>query len=59
MDSIRLKGPVVSRGQFDRIQTYIQLAKEEGLTFFAGGDSDAIPIKVMIVLCMKYFDDYL
>eukprot|EP01038_Epipyxis_sp_PR26KG_P006105 gene6105-8415_t len=33
-------GPVVSKGQYDKILNYISIAKQEGLTFAAGGEND-------------------
>lgn len=36
-------GPVVSKGQYDKVWKYIDDAREEGLTFLYGGDRAMIP----------------
>ena len=35
------KGPIVSKGQFDRVSSFIAAAKEENLTFLCGGEPSA------------------
>ena len=32
----------MSKGQYERVRSYLAVAREEGLTFFAGGEDEAV-----------------
>jgi aldehyde dehydrogenase (NAD+) len=38
-DPTQIMGPVVSKKQFDRVMSYIELGKQEGATLLAGGNA--------------------
>lgn len=42
-------GPVVSKGQYERILSYLAVAKEEGLTFVYGGEKAQEELKEKVV----------